>query len=139
MKILAIDFGTKRMGFAIGNIGTQLIIPLGFKIVKNNRQILQEIRTLISEYEIDVIIIGVPVNMDGTPCPTGKKVEGFTRFLKKHLPLEITPMDERLSSWDAEEQLKTQYSSFRKRKKKIDGIAAGIILRDYLIKNETIR
>ncbi len=136
MKILAIDFGTKRMGFAVGDTATHTAAPLKQINRKNKERDIDYIRNLVKEYEVDRMIIGYPLNMDGTESTTSKEVEAFCDLLKDKLDLPIDLFDERLTSFEAEEMLKTFQPNFKKRKKVLDSISALIILTTYM---ETIQ
>jgi putative Holliday junction resolvase len=136
MKILAIDFGMKRMGFAIGNTTINTSAPIDPLTYKNTTHALEHINRLITEYDITQILIGYPLNMDGTKSSSTEQVEHFTRRLKKTLAPGITTqyVDERLSSFEAEEVLKPLQPNFKKRKKILDSMAALMILRRFMEK-----
>jgi putative holliday junction resolvase len=136
MKLLAIDFGLKRMGFAIGNTIIKTAVPIDPLTYKNTKYAIEHIRQLISEYDVSQILIGYPLNMDGTKSGITQPVENFTRRLKKVLPPEVTTLyiDERLSSFEAEEELKIHQPDFKKRKKFIDSMSALMIMRRFLEK-----
>jgi putative Holliday junction resolvase len=136
MKLLAIDFGLKRMGFALGNTIIKTAVPIDPLTYKNTKYAIEHIRQLISEYDVSQILIGYPLNMDGTESCIIQPVENFTRRLKKALPPEVTTLyiDERLSSFEAEEELKTHQPDFKKRKKFIDSMSALMIMRRFLEK-----
>jgi len=136
MKILAIDFGMKRMGFAIGNPTINTASPIDPIAYKNTNQALEHIKQLISEYDITQILIGYPLNMDGTKSSSTEQVEHFTRRLKKTIAQGITThyVDERLSSFEAEEELKPFQANYKKRKKVLDSMSALMILRRFMEK-----
>jgi len=134
MKILAIDFGMKRIGFAVGNPVILTATPLEPLIRKNSKQAVLYIKQLIDEYEIDHVLMGYPLHMDGARSSTTEHVENFTRHLRKALPeeIEIEFVDERLSSFEAEEQLKGIQPDYRKRKKSLDSMSALILLKRFM-------
>lgn len=136
MKILAIDFGMKRMGFAIGNTTINTAAPIDPLTYKNTNHALEHIQQLIAEYEITQILIGYPLNMDGTKSLTTEQVEHFARRLEKTLTPGITTqyVDERLSSFEAEQELKPFQPNYKKRKKIIDSMSALMILRRFMEK-----
>jgi putative Holliday junction resolvase len=136
MKILAIDFGMKRMGFAVGNPTINTAAPIDPINYKNTNHALEHIKQLISEYDITQILIGYPLNMDGTKSSITEQVEHFTRRLKKTLAPGIAThyVDERLSSFEAEEELKPLQANYKKRKKIIDSMSALMILRRFMEK-----
>lgn len=136
MKILAIDFGMKRMGFAIGNPTINTAAPIDPITYKNTNHAFEHIKQLISEYDITQILIGYPLNMDGSKSSFTEQVEHFTRRLKKTLApgIDTHYVDERLSSFEAEEELKPLQASYKKRKKFIDSMSALMILRRFMEK-----
>ena len=136
MKILAIDFGMKRMGFAIGNTDISTATPIDSITYKNTNLALEHINRLITGYDITQILIGCPLNMDGTKSSITQQVEHFTRRLKKILApgIPIQYVDERLSSFEAEEELKPLQANYKKRKKYLDSMSALVILRRFMEK-----
>jgi putative Holliday junction resolvase len=132
MRILSIDYGEKRMGFAVGNSAIKNVFPLNPWQRKKPEHDIEHIKKILSEFEIDKIIIGYPLNMNGSESPMSKKVEAFRKFLKKHTRTDIELVDERLTSFEAEEMLKPIVIGFEKRKKMLDSAAAWIILKNYL-------
>lgn len=132
MKILAIDFGTRHMGFAVGNSTSRTATPIAPLIRKNEEKDFQYINHLIDEYDISKIIIGYPLNMDGTKSETTLQVEQFAEQLKENINIETEFVDERLTSFEAHEMLKSQHPDYKKRKKILDSVSALIILRSYL-------
>ena len=132
MKILAIDFGKKRMGFALGDTTINTATPLEQINRKSQEQDINYIRDLIAEYDIDKIVTGYPLNMDGTKSKISAEVETFSKTLQERIKIPVDFMDERLTSFEAEELLKNHKPDYKKRKKIIDSISALIILRSYM-------
>jgi putative Holliday junction resolvase len=133
-NILAIDYGEKRMGFAIGNTLTETAVPLSILKRKNLKSDISHIKKLIEEYDIDLLLIGRPTHMDNRSSEMSKRVDRFTGFLKTHLKIRIDTIDERLSSFEAEEMLKPLKHEYKKRKDYIDSLAACLFLRSYMEK-----
>ncbi|MCU0288870.1 MAG: Holliday junction resolvase RuvX [Acidobacteria bacterium] len=131
---MAIDFGMKRMGFAVGNIILKTATPLPPLTRQNEQQDIAYIKKLIDEYDIVKIIIGYPLNMDGTKSDFSVRVEEFARLIREHFAIEIDFVDERLTSFEAEEMLKEFQQDYKKRKKILDSISALVILRSYMEK-----
>jgi putative Holliday junction resolvase len=134
MNILSIDFGMKRVGFAIGNrlIGTAT--PLEPVNRKSSKQLVQHIRQLMENYDFSRIVIGYPTHMDGTATAITGEVEHFTRRLEKAFSpaIPIHRVDERLSSFEAQEALRTHPPTGKKQKEVIDSMAAVIILKRFM-------
>lgn len=133
MKILAIDFGIKRMGFAVGSLILKVATPMEHLERKDLNSDFLYIKSLIDDHDIGKILIGLPLNMDGSKGAIVKEVENFYRFLKKRVPLQIELIDERLTSFEAEEILKENIKDFKKRKGKIDSMSAMVILNQYFL------
>lgn len=134
MKILAIDFGMKRIGLAIGDISSQTAVPIDPLIRKNEKYDLEYLNKLIKEYNIETIVMGYPLSMNGKTNKIITYVEEFGKKITKAFDIKVEYFDERLTSFEAEEILKTYKPDFRKRKKIIDSISAWILLRTYLEK-----
>jgi len=132
MTIIAIDYGEKRVGAAVGNSELKTAIPIQGMIRKKRGDDLKFISTLIEEYDPKLILIGHPLNMDGTDSFFSLKSEKFGEKIEKSFKIEIKMVDERLSSFEAEELLKDYSYGKKKKKKLIDSMSAMIILNRYL-------
>ena len=132
MRILAIDYGGKRMGFAVGNSTLKTANPMEPLIRKSLRHDIAHITVLIAEYDIDTIVLGYPLNMDGSQSEISKKVDLFRDKLQKKLAITIKLVDERLSSMEAESILAPLKRDFMQRKKVLDSMAAVVILKDFM-------
>jgi len=132
MKILSIDYGEKRVGFAVGDSSIKSSTPLPAAIIKGNEDLIQIVNNLISDYGIDKIVLGNPVNMDGSQSAFAGKVNKIAGRLRSETGLEVILTDERLSSFEAEEILSKISLSFKKKKELIDSVSAHVILKRYL-------
>lgn len=132
MKILAIDFGEKRLGLAVGNSDTRTASPIDPLKRTSPAHDLSRLAGITAEYEIKKILLGLPLNMDGSEGEITKKVKGFAKILKKNLLLPLDFIDERLSSFEAEQELAPLGLDRKKKKGKIDSVAAWILLKEYL-------
>jgi len=133
-KILAVDFGMKRIGFALGNTLINTAVPLDPVMRKNSKQVIQHIKTLVEEYEINRIVLGYPLNMDGSKSAITEQVEHFTRRLQKALGpvIGVVWTDERLSSIEARESMKHIDPIHKQRKTRIDSLSAMVILKRFM-------
>jgi putative holliday junction resolvase len=131
MKVLAIDFGGKRIGLAVGNSLTRVATPLAQVPARHRGLALEEIMRRIGEFGIERIVVGYPLNMDGSRGPACERVDQFISSLQKKVALPVSRVDERLSSFAAEEKGKEIEPDFRKRKAFLDSMSAQEILRDY--------
>ena len=128
---MAIDFGDKRTGLAIADTDTRLASP--FDVLENLTpcQLVATIARIVKEERIDILICGLPLNMDGTPGPRVRLTENIITLLEAATGKKIVPVDERLSTFAAESRIAGQYTRMQKRRR-IDAIAAAQILQDYL-------
>jgi len=129
---LGIDYGTKRIGLAWADeLG--IALPIGAVPGVDDQSYLDRIADLIEAKEVNELIVGYPIHMDGTVGVRAKEVDAFIATLEKSFAMPVHRVDERLTSLAAEESLGVQ--SNKKKKKnlgKIDASAAGIILRDFI-------
>jgi putative Holliday junction resolvase len=128
MKVLAVDFGSKRIGLAVGNSQTRVATPLGQIAAQNRRHVLEEILKRIGEFEIGQIVIGYPLNMDGSRSLTCERVDQFINYLHKSVALPIARVDEKLSSFAAEAMGKEIANDYHRRKTFLDSLSAQVIL-----------
>ncbi|MFW5981583.1 MAG: Holliday junction resolvase RuvX [Halanaerobiaceae bacterium] len=132
MRKMGLDYGDKTIGVAISDKLGWTAQNKGVIKRKNLSDDFLELKEYIDKYQIDEIIVGLPVNMDGTMGKRVDKTRQFINFLEKRLNIPIKLWDERLSSKQAEKILLEADISRAKRKKLIDQIAAAIILQSYL-------
>jgi putative holliday junction resolvase len=131
-RVLAIDMGEKRVGVAISDpLGTS-IRQLEHIEASGKKELIERIILLVNEYKPRVVVVGVPVNMDGTIGPMAQKAKKFAAELGKSLEVPVSIVDERLTSREAEHILISADMSRKKRKNVIDGMAAALILEKFL-------
>ncbi|HWX19050.1 MAG TPA: Holliday junction resolvase RuvX [Candidatus Binatia bacterium] len=134
-RILAIDYGRKRLGLAISDPLRLTARPLATWIRSNRRHDLARLRRLCREQEVSLIVMGWPLQLAGTQGEMASEAGRFAERLRADLGIAVELVDERLSSWEAEQTLtETQggKSRSRDRKQRLDEVAAAVILRDYL-------
>ncbi|MFH1259991.1 MAG: Holliday junction resolvase RuvX [Elusimicrobiota bacterium] len=132
MPILGLDYGTERIGAAISDPSGLLARELGTIRRENLKKDLEKIKKFIEENKIEKIVLGLPMNMDNTPGKLVGKVKSFAKFLEQEFKIPVDYQDERLTTWQAQKYLQEMGVRYRKGKKKIDRMAARIILQDYL-------
>ncbi len=132
MRILAIDHGTKRMGIALSDELKTIAQPAGFIPSEPFHEFLERLKQLIHEKEVDLIVVGIPRNMDGSYGPAALKVQEFVAVLKNALAIPIQTVDERLTSDQANRFLISAKVRRDKRKERVDQTAAALILQSYL-------
>jgi putative Holliday junction resolvase len=132
MRILGLDYGSKRIGVALcdelGLTGQGLTTI----VCKNRNQVLDALADLVRNHDVEKIVIGYPLRLDGTEGIQCEKVNRFVRSLEARLSIPVIKWDETLSSRTAEDILIQSGVRRDRRKKIVDKMAAGIILQDYL-------
>ena len=132
MRILAIDHGTKRMGIAISDELGVIAQPLEFILAEPFAEFLSRLREIIRDQQVELILVGMPRNMDGSYGPAALKVQEFIAVLKASVTIPIKPVDERLTSVQAHRLLSEAEVRGRQRKGKVDKSAAAVLLQSYL-------
>ena len=138
MRILGIDYGDARVGIAITdalNITVQGLETIQRK--KSDKNVLRRLDEILEEYEIEKIVVGLPLNLKGEKTPRTETTEKFIHKLKcKYNKIKIETMDERLTTVEAHKTM--NYLNVNKNKKKdiVDTISAVYILEDYIKKQE---
>lgn len=135
MRIMGLDVGDKTIGVAVSDpLG---LTAQGVTTIKrvDDQKDLEQLQQLIETYEVEMLVLGLPKNMNGTIGPQGEKVLAFKSLLENALRLPIVLEDERLTTMEAERLLIDADVSRAKRKKVIDKLAAVVILQGYLDHN----
>ena len=131
-RLLAIDYGEKRLGLAISDPNQIISKPLKTIILSDSQYIYNELEKIISDYEIQKLIIGLPIGMDGKNTQQTSKVEAFKEDLQNKISIPVILFDERLSSVSAKKSLISQGIKTGHNKSKIDQTAAAIFLQHFL-------
>ena len=132
MKAMGIDFGMARIGIALSDDTKFLASPFETYKRKGDEFDFQHLLNIIKEKSVDEIVCGLPMNMQGEEQTIAKETRNFMSSLSEKIDIAISFVDERLSSLMAEEMLKETERDWKKRKEKLDAVAASIILQDYL-------
>ncbi len=132
MRILALDHGTVRIGVAVSDELKMIASPLEFIPAAPFAKFLERLKEIIREKEVDLILIGMPRNMNGSYGPAALKVQEFVAVLKDALTIPIKTWDERLTSAQANRFLIEGEVRRAERKQKVDKAAAAILLQSYL-------
>jgi len=132
MRILGLDHGTKRIGVAVSDETKTIAQPLEYIPAEPFADFLTRLKQLLREKEIDLILIGLPRNMDGSYGPAAEKVQTFVGVLSGAITVPIKTWDERLTSSQANKILIQGGLRRDKRKEKVDKMAAAILLQSYL-------
>lgn len=131
-RILALDIGSKRIGVAVSD-------PLGWTaqgiaVLQRLAGAAGELEKILKNYEVELLLVGYPLNMDGSEGPQAISVKNYVEELKAEIP-SLPPLvfyDERLTSREAEEILKQRGLSPQERRPLVDQLAAELILQSYL-------
>lgn len=135
MRILGLDFGSKTVGVAMSDplgITAQGVETITRREENKLRRTLARIEELAREYEVETIILGYPINMDGSAGERARKTEEFRDMLVRRTGLPVILWDERLTTIEANDILIESGVPREDRKSVIDKIAAVLILRSYL-------
>ena len=135
MRYLAIDYGDKRTGLAICDPAETIASPL--TVIQGQKELLKKIADIVETENVEAIVLGLPLNMDGSQGFQAKLVSKFAEQLKNHLDIPIHFQDERLSTFTAEEKLAQTEFTRKKKKKRLDAIAAAEILQAFLDSKKT--
>jgi putative holliday junction resolvase len=129
--VLAFDFGTKRIGVAVGDFETRLAHPLATISAVENRARFAEIGKLISEWRPVLLVVGEPSHADGAEHPVGNLARRFAQRLHGRFGLRAELVDERLTSVEAESLLRSSGTRGARLKAGLDAVAAQRILETY--------
>lgn len=134
--VMGLDYGINKMGIALGNTLTQTATPLRQFAMKNGQPDWVALLALISEWQAQRVIVGLPLNMDGTDSELGNRAKKFARRLNHelkaaHIACPVTLADERLTSREAK-RLAWEYGLIKHEHEPIDAIASAIMLGSWL-------
>lgn len=132
MRILALDHGTVRIGVALSDELRMIASPLEQIAAEPFGEFLARLKTLIREKEVELILVGLPRNMDGSYGPAAVKAQEFAAALRDAVTVPVRTWDERLTSVQAHRFLSEAEVRGRERKGKVDKSAAAILLQSYL-------
>lgn len=133
--LIAFDFGMKRIGVAIGQTVTQSARPLDTIQAKEGEPNWQAIDNLIKKWMPDAMVVGIPLNMDGTDQRMSQHARHFAQALRNRYLLPVHEMDERLTTKDAREQLFNQGGYKALQGGQVDRVAAQLILQNWFADN----
>jgi putative Holliday junction resolvase len=146
-RILALDYGRARIGMALADEEARLARPLGTLERINRNEDMHRLRELASEHGVKLILVGLPLHMDGSRGEMAEEAARFAERLRKQIGLPVELLDERLTSWEAERileeelgkkfvQKNSEHGHAKKKKEdgrmSVDAVAAMVILREYL-------
>jgi putative Holliday junction resolvase len=145
-SVLAIDYGRERIGLAIAGANDGMAQPLSTLQRINRNEDMRRLRELAREHRIKKIVVGLPLNLDGTRGEMAEEAERFARRARKQIGVPVEMVDERLTSWEAERLLEETQGRLLHAQKRgsgrmqrktpgratVDAVAAAVILNEYL-------
>jgi putative holliday junction resolvase len=131
-RILAIDYGRRRLGLALSDELGVTARPLATILRVNRPSDFRRLRQICRDHSVARIIVGHPLHMSGEPGEMATEAARFASRLKKETGIATELVDERLTSWQAQQTVAEAGSSRRRNRRAIDDIAAAVLLRDYL-------
>ena len=131
---MALDYGERRVGVAISDELQLIARPLTTirREKKRYAQIIDRIRELVDENEVATLVVGLPLNMDGSRGAAVDRVESFISDLRRSVSIPVVAVDERLTSREADRMLREMGVGLRERRARSDEYAASLILQDYI-------
>ena len=132
MNVLGVDYGLKNVGFAIGEQITNNCSTYFSKRFKNKKELIEEIKNLIAEWDIKTIVIGLPLNIDNSESEMSLEIRNFSKKLEKVINIKINLVDEKLTTYEARQIMKDLNKSEKEIKKKNHGLAAKLIIDSFL-------
>lgn len=132
MKALGIDFGDVRIGLAISDPAGSMALPLETFERRNDRQAASHIAALAREHGVELLVLGEPVNVDGSVHASAERIARFRRRLAERTGLEVVLAQETLTSYEAAERLREVGVDPARHPEHIDAVAAQILLQQAL-------
>jgi len=133
MRVLGIDYGLRHVGLAVSDASK--LIAQGLETIHYKGSVdflIRKIEEVIRRHEVTEVVVGLPLNMDGTEGEKAKEVENFAERLKETLHLPVALWDERLTTASAERDLSRWKVGIQKKKLLVDRLSAQLILQSYL-------
>jgi putative holliday junction resolvase len=134
-RVLALDLGEKRVGVAISDELRISIRPLPLINRTNWKQLLGAVADLLQSFDAQALVIGLPLNLDGTEGPAAMEARRLARNFELSLSVPVHLQDERLTSREAEEALRAVGRSGTDLRRYVDSESAALILRDFITKS----
>lgn len=137
MRYIGLDLGSRTLGVSISDVSG--IIATSLTVIRHNEEyerLIEEVKKIIDEKNVEKIVLGLPKNMNGTIGPKGELSYRFKEMLEEATGLEVFLEDERLTTVQATNLLIKNDTSRKKRKEVVDSMAATIILQSFLDKNK---
>jgi len=137
MRVLALDFGSKRIGVAVSDSLGIAVRPVETIRRSSVERDIARLKFLVEELEAEAVVVGLPLRMDGTIGDAARNAMRFIERLQTKLDVAVFAQDERLTSYEAEQMMIERGLGREQRRARSDEFAAMIILQDYLSKTRT--
>ncbi|NOG53909.1 MAG: Holliday junction resolvase RuvX [Planctomycetes bacterium] len=137
MRYLCFDIGDRRTGVAVGDDETRIASPVGsfearFRPNDPIDRLLDTLISSVNDHQPDAIVLGLPLNMDGTHGPQARRIIALAEQLARRISLQIRLQDERLTSFEADQQMARSGLTHQQKKYRRDALAAAATLQDFL-------
>lgn len=132
MRLLCLDLGTKRIGVAVSDPLGIIAQAAGLIERVGLKKTIGSVRDAVARYGIGTIIVGLPLNMDGSEGDGARAARCFSRDIERSLEIQVIMWDERLTTVEADKVMKSAGLTRKKRSGRLDSLAAQIILQSYL-------
>ena len=131
MRYLSIDLGDKRTGLAVGDDESGVVSPLDVLVMPRGPRLVDAILNVIRLHDLQALVIGLPINMDGREGAAAKAAREFGEQLRAQTSLPVHFQDERLTSYAADQRMSQSGRTHKQKKQLRDALAAAEILRDF--------
>lgn len=131
-RLLGVDYGTKRVGLAISTPDQRIASPLEIRVRQNDVQDERYFRGILADYSVQGVVVGLPIHVNGNEGQKAREARAYGQWIEKHFSLPVTFWDERYTSSVAEDFMIGLDLTREQRKKRIDMLAAQIMLQSYL-------
>jgi putative Holliday junction resolvase len=136
VRVLALDMGERRVGVAVSDPTGTVARPLQTLVRGSRQEDFAAIAGLVAEYDVELLVVGRPLSLDGTEGPQARRVIRYVEALAARLPIRVVLWDERFTTAAAQEILRQSRGKKRMRQARsageVDAIAAAVILQSYL-------
>ncbi|MGH1471916.1 MAG: Holliday junction resolvase RuvX [Cellvibrionaceae bacterium] len=137
--IIAFDFGTQSIGVAVGQTLTKTASELTPIKARDGIPNWETMEKLINEWQPNLLVVGLPLNMDGTESELAKRSKKFGNRLRERYKINVVQMDERLSTYSAKEEAMDRRQTLDFSKNPVDSIAARLILESWFTENQSLK
>ncbi len=129
-KVLAVDYGTRRVGLALSDSARRIALP--YRTLAAGPRLIEEIAAIVEEEGVVAVVVGLPIGLSGQETPRTREVRAFAEKLRARLGLPVHLVDERLTSLEAERRLREAGRKPSREKHRVDQVAAMLILEQFL-------